>query len=167
MKNRISKSKGKKENLQDLRTFFLACEFKPNSELFSVLDPFAYDIKPAFIHGSLGVISYEPPSYAIIDTEENSPPVFGHILTITHPESVLLLDKIKGAYGPNAYNTHQRRLVHAYTDLNVVHNAWCYVLSEYVLEAYELIEQIELGLWDEDDEDLVQFLERIEGEVDD
>jgi len=160
MKNRIPK-KRKKNKFEDLRTFFLACEFKPNSDLFSVLDPFAYDISPAFIHGSLGIISYEPEAYSIIDAEDASPPLLGYILTITHPETILLLDKIKGVYGPNAFNTHNRVVVKAYTDIDEEHDAWCYLLSEFVLEHYEQIEQVEMGLWDDADDEQIELLERL------
>jgi gamma-glutamylcyclotransferase (GGCT)/AIG2-like uncharacterized protein YtfP len=163
MKHRISKAR---ENPDELRTFFLACEFKPNTPMFSVLDPFAYDIKPAFIYGSLGVISYtgnerHPECYSVIDADEGSSPLLGYIVTITEPDTVNLLDKIKGVYGEDAFNTHQKRTVKAYTDIKVSHNAWCYVLSESVLEQYEQIEQVEFGLWDEEDDDQVNFLEKI------
>jgi hypothetical protein len=161
MKNRIKKHKKNKENLDDLRTFFLACEFKPGSDLWSVLDPFAYDIKPAFIHGSLGILSYDPMTYAVIDIEEHSTPLLGYIMTITHPETILLLDKIKGVYGKESFNMHSKRLVHAFTDVNEVHNAWCYVLNEYVLEMYEQLQMIELGIHDQDEE-LIELLEKIE-----
>lgn len=160
MKNRIPED-AKKKPEDKLRTFFLACEFKPNARLFSVLDPFAYDIKPAFIHGSLGMLSYKPNSYAIIDTDENSSILLGYLVTITEPDTVLLLDKIKGAYGEEAYNTHERKVVQAFTDVDKVQPAWAYVLSEFVLEGYEQIEQVEFGLWDEDDMKQVDFLEKI------
>jgi hypothetical protein len=159
MKNRNRKSK--KVNLANLRTFFLACELKPESDLWSVIDPFAYDVKPAFIFGSLGVISYEPEAYSIIDIDENSSPLLGYICTITHPDTILLLDKLKGVQGPEAFNYHQRKLVHAYTDIEEMHNAWCYVLSEKVLDHYRQIEQIEFGIFEED-EKLIDLLEKIE-----
>jgi len=160
-KNKKSgKGRKKKKNLDDLRTFFLACEFKPGSELWSILDGFAYDIKPAFVYGSLGVIGYKPESYSIIDLNEKSPPLLGYICTITEPTTVTLLDKIKGNLGPDAFNTHDRKLVHAYTDLQTVTDAWAYILSDYVLESYESIEQVEFGIWDHDEEQ-IHLLERI------
>ena len=137
MKNRSKKKK--KQNLKDLRTFFLACEFKPYSELWSVLDGFAYDVKPAFIHGSLGVLGYDPESYAIIDINEEAQPLLGYICTITEPTTLLLLDKVKGFNGKGAFNTHNKRLVHAYTDVEEVTNAWAYVLSDLVLDQHNAI----------------------------
>lgn len=152
MKNRLRREYfGKPEKLANINRFFLACEFKPYSSLWSVLDPFAYNIKPAFMHGRLGVLSYSPDSYAIIDAKTNEEPLLGYLLTISHPDTILLLDKIKGYNGPDAYNTHVRQLVHVYTDVNKVVNAWCYVLSKPVLEAYAQIQQIEFGLWSEDE----------------
>lgn len=163
MKHRISKAR---ENPEELRTFFLACEFKPNTPMFSVLDPFAYDIKPAFIYGSLGVVAYtgnhrQPECYAVVDADEGSSPLIGYIVTITEPDTVILLDRIKGVYGEESFNTHQKRQVKAYTDVKVPQDAWCYVLSESVLEQYEQIEQVEFGLWDEEDDAQVNFLEKI------
>lgn len=160
MKNRIPK-KRKKSKFENLRKFFLACEFKPNSDLFSVLDPFVYDISPAFIHGSLGIISYEPETYSIIDVDDASPPLFGYVMTITHPDTILLLDKIKGVYGPNAFNMHHRVAVKAFTDIDEEHDAWCYLLSDSVLENYERIEQIENGIFDDEDAELIEFLDKI------
>lgn len=159
MKNRIKKDKNK-ENLADLRTFFLACEFKPGSTLFSVLDPFVYDVKPAFIYGSLGIVNYEPEAYSIMEVYDQGSPLLGYIMTITHEDTITLLDKIKGFSGPNGFNTHLRRLVHAYTDVKEVTNAWAYVLSDYVLEAFQSVEQIEFGIWS-DDEKQVALLEKI------
>jgi hypothetical protein len=162
MKKRKSQGKSsKREKVDDIRSFFLACEFKPNSDLFSVLDPFAYDIKPAFIHGSLGIVAYEPEAYAIVDADEKSPPLMGYIMTITHPDTILLLDKIKGVNGPTGFNYHTKKLVHVYTDIDVVQNAWIYILSESALDAYEQIEQVEFGLWDEEDEQQISFLEKM------
>lgn len=159
MRNRIKKKK-KKENLDDLRTFFLACEFKPYSELWSVLDGFAYDVKPAFIYGSLGIIGYNPESYAIIDTTDNNQPLLGYICTISELTTVKLLDKIKGYYGPESFNFHIKRLVHAYTDLETVIDAWGYVLSDHVLESYEILEQVNFGIWSNDQKQ-IELLEEI------
>lgn len=72
----MKRKKRKSKNLADLRTFFLACEFKPSgaNSLWSTFEPFAYDIKPAFIYGTLGMIGYNPDSYAILDVyDEGSP----------------------------------------------------------------------------------------------
>ena len=159
MKN--SKKRSKRNKFKDLRTFFLACEFKPNSDLFSVLDPFAYDISPAFIHGSLGVISYDPTSYAVIDIQDNSEPLLGYVMTITHPDTILLLDKIKGDYGNNSFNMHDRVAAKAFTDVDESQDAWCYVLNEFVLENFEQIEQVEMGMWDEEDDQQIELLEKL------
>lgn len=151
MKNRLRRQFfGKPEKLTEINRFFLACEFKPQSALWSVLDPFAYNIKPAFIFGKLGVISYSPESYAVIESGLTGEPLLGYIVTITEPDTVLLLDKIKGYNGPDAFNMHVRQLTHCYTDLNKVVTAWTYVLSKPVIEAYTQIQQVEFGMWSED-----------------
>lgn len=161
MKNRFGKpGKKKKQSLNDIKTFFLACEFKPGRDLWSVLDPFAYDVKPAFIYGSLGILGYKPESYSIIDVSDEGQPLLGYICTITEPTTKLLLDKIKGFNGDQAFNTHIKKLVHAYTDVEIVTNSWCYVLSPYVLESYEQIEQVEFGIWDHDEKQ-INLLEKI------
>jgi hypothetical protein len=158
MGNRFRKQKKKKVN--NIKNFFLACEFKPNSVLWSVLDPFAYDVKPAFIHGTLGVINYKPEAYSIIDVNDNSPPLLGYVCTITEPTTVTLLDKVKGYNGLNSFNTHIKKLVHAYTDVEEVTDAWCYMLSEFVIESFEQIEQVEYGIWN-DDQKQIDLLEKI------
>lgn len=154
----------KNKKNKKVTTIFLACEFKPNTRMFSVLDPFAYDIKPAFIYGSLGVISYDPISYSIIDANENGQPLLGYILTITEPDTIELLDKIKGYHGEDAFNMHDKKLIKAYTSIEEKQSAYIYQLSEYALAAYSQIEQIELGLWHETDNNQIEFLEKI-GEV--
>lgn len=167
MSDRLGKpKKKKKKSLSDLKTFFLACEFKPDSKLWSVLDPFAYDVKPAFIYGSLGITSYEPESYSIIDIHENAQPLMGYICTITEPTTCLLLDKLKGYNGINTFNTHLKKLVHAYTNVEEVTDAWCYVLSDAVLDAYESVEQVVFGLW-QHDEKQIDLLEKIGESLDD
>lgn len=166
MKNRISKyvkgGKGqKREDVNDIRTFFLACEFKPNAEFWSVLEPFAYNIKPAFIHGNLGIIAYEPAAYSVVEASDECQPLLGYIMTITHTETIMLLDRMKGYMGESSFNTHIRRLVHAYTDVDKVQNAWCYMLSSNVINAYQQIEVVEFGMWDDNDENQVNLLEKI------
>jgi gamma-glutamylcyclotransferase (GGCT)/AIG2-like uncharacterized protein YtfP len=155
MSNRIRREFfGKPEKLTEINRFFLACEFKPRSALWSVLDPFAYNIKPAFIHGKLGVIGYSPEAYSILEAGAGEEPLLGYVVTITEPDTVLLLDKIKGYYGPDSFNTHVRQLVHCYTDVNKVLSAWCYVLSPAVVGVYSQIQQIEFGLWSEDEKQI-------------
>ena len=160
MNNRIRKFWKKPEELADIRRFFLACEFKPNSKLWYVLEPFAYDVVPAFTHGKMGVLSYEPPSYAILTLDEQDEPLMGYLMTITNPEGIFLLDKIKGCNGKNAFNTHFRTLTHVFTEPTQVTSAWCYITSPYVLNVYEQIEQVEWGMW-EQDEQQVKLLEKI------
>ena len=164
MKDRFRKpKKKKKQKLNDIKTFFLACELKPsgpNSLWSACLENFAYDVKPAFIYGSLGVVGYTPDSYAVVDINEAGQPLLGYICTITEATTLLMLDKLKGYNGPDAFNMHNKKLVHAYTDIEVVTNAWCYSLSEFVLESYEQIEQVEFGIWDQDEKQL-NLLEKI------
>lgn len=150
----------KGEKLKNIHCYFLACEFKPYSVLWSVLDPFAYDIEPAYIWGKLGVIGYEPESYSIVTASGNEEPLMGYVFTITHPETALLLDKIKGYHGKDALNFHNKQLTHAYVDGGKVVNAWCYVTSDYVLEAYKEIEEVTYGMWSEDENQL-ELLEKI------
>lgn len=154
------KGRKKKQRLDELRTYFLACEFKPGSDLWSVLDGFAYNVKPAFVYGSLGVIGYKPESYSIINLNDKGQPLLGYVCTITEPTTVTLLDKIKGCMGPDAFSMHTKKLVHAFTDPKTVTDAWAYVLSDMVLESYESIEQIEFGIWDHDDKQ-IDLLEKI------
>lgn len=162
MKNRLGKTCfGKPENIKEINRFFLACEFKPNSDLWSVLDPFSYDTVPAFIHGKLGVINYNPPSYAIVEIGETDEPLLGYLTTITHPQTILLLDKIKGYNGSNGFNTHIRHLTHVYTDKNKIITAWVYTLSKSVISAYQQIEQIEFGMWQENDKNQMALLDKI------
>ena len=158
MKNNKRK---KKKNLEDLRTYFLACEFKPYSELWSVLDGFAYDVKPAYILGSLGIINYDPEAYAIIDVHEHAQPLLGYICTITESTTLTLLDKIKGYNGPDSFNTHTKRLVRAYTDIDEGEDAWAYVLSDMVLDSFSSLEQVDYGLWSEDEQQ-VELLSKLE-----
>jgi hypothetical protein len=162
MKNRISKYfKKKKENtVEEIRTFFLACEYKPEGMFWNVLEPFTYDIKPAFIYGTLGILSYSPESYAIVETNDECQPLLGYIMTITETTTVHLLDRIKHFLGENSYNTHVRKLVHAYTDLNQVTNAWCYLISSHVLNTYQQIETVEFGLVNNDPKQIA-LLEKI------
>lgn len=149
-----------KQKNTEVHKFFLACEFKPGSMLWSVLEPFAYEIKPAYIYGSLGVIAYEPESYSIIDVSEDNPPLMGYVMTITHPETVILLDKIKGYYGKDAFNAHHKIQVKTYTGLGNGRRAWCYILGASVLDSYQQIEQIEFGIWDSDEQQ-INLLEKI------
>lgn len=162
MKNPGKKRRKKRKSLKNIKTFFLACEFKPNgaNSLWSVLEPFAYDIKPAFVYGSLGIIGYEPMAYSIIDMSNDSQPLLGYVCTISEPNTITLLDKVKGYNGENSFCTHSKKLIHAYTDVEEVTDAWAYVISDYVLETYEQIEQVEFGIWDQDEKQ-IHLLEKI------
>lgn len=152
----------RKDPLAELHTFFLACEFKPKSELWAVLDPFAYDVQPAFTFGSLGIINYDPVAYAIIEATPEGNPLLGYIMTITHAGTVLLLDKIKGYNGTDYFNYHLRKIVKAYTDVETDVPAWCYVLSDDVAHGYTSIEQVEFGLHDDQDEQQKALLAKLE-----
>lgn len=145
----------KPERLSEIRRFFLACEFKPRTELWSVLDPVAYDVQPAFIHGKLGIMGYDPACYSIISVDEDDEPLVGYLMTITNPDGIMLLDKIKGFNGKNSYNTHYRCLTHVYTSPEKVITAWSYLISPKILEVfYKQIEQIEWGLWQQDEKQI-------------
>jgi hypothetical protein len=160
MNNRIDQYWKNPESLADIRRFFLACEFKPNSKLWHVLEPYAYDMVPAFTHGKLGVLSYDPASYAILTLDDQDEPLMGYLITITNPDGIFLLDKIKGFNGKNAFNTHYRTLTHVFTEPNKVTSSWCYVINPHVLSVYQQIEQVEWGMW-EQDEQQVKLLEKI------
>jgi hypothetical protein len=149
MSNRIVRS-SKPELVTAVNRFFLACELKPHSRLWSVIDPFAYDVKPAFIYGVMGATNYQPDSYSILEVQTNTEPLLGYLATITEPDTVLLLDKLKGYNGPNVFNVHTKQLTHVYTDVDTIVTAWCYVLSRAVLETYKEIQQVEFGMWSED-----------------
>lgn len=144
----------------DVRQFFLACEYKPGGEFWNLIEPFTYDIKPAYMYGSLGVMSYEPESYSVVEVNEKAQPLMGYLLTITHPETIDFLDRAKYYLGEDAFSFHIRRLVKVYTGPKEVTNAWCYVVSNPVLAAYQQVETVEFGMWD-DDEKQIKLLEQI------
>lgn len=111
-----------------VRSFFLACEYKPGGEFWSIIEPFAYDIQPAFVYGSLGVLGYEPETYSIVETgEEGGQPLMGYLMTITHPETIEFLDRAKYFLGEDAFNMHVRTLTTVFTDIKSSTEAWCYV----------------------------------------
>lgn len=161
--NRISKLWDKPETLSNIQRFFLACEFKPNSKLWYTLESVAYDVVPAFTHGKLGILSYDPASYAILSIDDLDEPLMGYLMTITNPDGVFFLDKVKGFNGKNAFNTHYKVLSHVFTEPDKVTNAWTYVISPYVLNVYEQIEQISFGVWDNDAKQK-QLLNTIQGD---
>jgi hypothetical protein len=155
----LGKSSGEKQ-IRKINRFFLACELKPGTRLFKTeLSDFSYDIKPAFIFGKLGVISYTPNSYSLIKVSGKDI-VVGYMLTITNPDAILLLDKLKSFYGRGSFNYHVRKLVHAYTDPATVETAWAYILSEQTMRYFESIEGVpNSGFWDYTDEPLFNFLD--------
>lgn len=158
--NRLTKFWKEPEPLSDIRRFFLACEFKPHSKLWSVLDPVAYDVTPAFTHGKLGVLSYDPASYAIVSLDEEDEPLMGYLMTISNPDGILLLDKLKCFNGKDSFNAHTRVLTHVFTEPKKVVSAWCYLVTPAVLGVYEQIEQIEWGMWEED-KNQIELLEKL------
>ena len=161
--NRIKNNKFWKndQSPREINRYFLACEFKPNSSLWGAIEPFAYDVAPAYIHGQLGIVSYSPPSYSIVCADKQDEPLIGYIMTITNPDGVLLLDKIKGFWGEESFNCHVRVLQNVYTDTTEVSTAWCYMLSQYVINAYQQIEQVQFGLWADNDQQQIGLLEKI------
>ncbi len=149
-----------------INRFFLACECKPGSPLFSVIDPFAYDVEPAYIFGGLGTLHYDPPSYSIISISDDNEPLFGYILTITHEDTIALLDRLKGFYGHGGFNYHLRISGFAMKEEGEPEKVWIYVATDNVVSVYETIEQIDRGIWNEDDTKLIEFAEKIEQEMD-
>jgi len=145
-------------------TFFLACECKPGTPTFSVLDPFTYDIQPAWTYGSLGILHYDPPVYGIVTTHEDGDPIFGYVMTISHPDTVSLLDRMKGFYGKEGFNMHIRSLVLVNLPEGKEILAWAYMISPSVISSYESIEQVENGLWDNSDTKLLDLEQQLEEE---
>lgn len=131
--------------------FFLACEIKPYTKLFNIIDPFAYDIIPAKLSGYLGILNYDDPVYAITTTKGDLKDfIYGYVITITHPETIQLLDRLKWCFGESCYSVHERILQNALDRDNKEIKCWAYELTDKVLSKYESIEQIEDGIWDED-----------------
>lgn len=162
MNNRISKFLSKQEPVpeEEVRTFFLACEYKPGGTYWNMLEPFAYDIKPAFLYGTLGILSYNPECYSVVEVSDDCEPLMGYICTITHIDTISFLDRTKFYLGEDAFNMHVRKLIKAYTDIKKTTDAWCYLLSMQVLNSYQSLETVEFGLWD-DDEKQAHLLEKI------
>lgn len=145
-------------------SFFLPCECKPGGPGFHAIDPFAYDIVPARINGTLGILHYDPPVYGIA-TISDGDPILGFLVTITHKETVALLDRMKGAFGPDGFNFHTRVMTEAKDANGQPVKCWAYVVTDRVLAAYESIEQVPNGIWDEDKR-LETLLEKLESEED-
>lgn len=149
---------------KQVNTFFLACECKPNTPAFSILDPFVYDIQPAWIYGSLGILHYDPAVYGIVTTHDDGDPIFGYIMTISHPDTITLLDRMKGVYGKDGFNMHTRNLVVVNLSDGKEVLAWAYTISPNVISAYESIEQVENGLWDNTDSKLLDLEQQFDGD---
>lgn len=155
---------GPGKKLEDIKTFFLSCEFKPGGPFWSVVEGFAYDIVPAFIHGNLGIVAYSPNCYAILEEGADHEPLMGYAMTISCPDMIRLLDRMKGFLGENAFNWHVRKLVHAYTSPDKVTDAWAYVLAPTVLQAYQSVETVQNGMYRDDPKEQ-ELLEKVmEGE---
>jgi len=145
--------------------FFLPCEFKPNSmqkEYWSVIEPFVYDVDVAYTHGILGIIGYSPIAYSIVEINSATEPLMGYAMTITHLDTVKLLDKVKGWNGDGAFNVHTRVLIDAYDKNDKSFSAWAYVMSDDALSMYRQIEQVKYGFWDDEDEPQFDLLEKLE-----
>ncbi len=151
---------------QQVNYFFLACECKPGAPGFAVLDPFVYDTKPGWILGTFGIIHYDPAIYAIVTIDDDVDPIFGYMMTISHPDTVSLLDRMKGYYSEEGFNTHIRKLVLVSFEDGKEELAWAYVLSPQVISSYESIEQVDNGIWDSKDTKLLELEERFFEEED-
>lgn len=162
MNNRIARyMKNKENNIEEIRRFFLACEYKPNGDFWNIIEPFAYDIKPAYIYGNLGVMSYEPESYSIVEMNKDCDPLMGYVMTITNPDTIQFLDRAKYFLGENAFNMHIRNLARAYVDTDTFIEAWAYMLSTNVITAYQKVQTVEYGIWDDRDEEQVSLLAKV------
>lgn len=161
----FSASFGKGNN--NLNKFFLACDCKPGTNFFKLIDGFTYDIIPARIPGTLGVINYEPDIYSIT-TIEGTEWIYGYIMTITHEDTIELLDRVKGFYGNESLNYHTRVSVKAETEEGNEYDSWAYLLYHGVLASFESIEQVQDGIWDGDQklEELRAILQNEEDEND-
>lgn len=149
------------ENIEEIRRFFLSCEYKPGGEFWNIIEPFAYDIKPAYIFGTLGIVSYQPESYAIVEVGKDCDPLMGYVMTITNPDTIQFMDRAKYFLGENAFNMHVRSLTRAYIDTDNYIDTWIYMLSQNVLTAYQKMETVEFGIWDDQDEGQAHLLEKV------
>lgn len=136
---------------QKTDSFFLACEFKPGGAHWGVVEPFAYDLRPAFMYGSLGILGYDPMSYAVVEEGKGCQPLMGYLMTITCPDMVQLLDRLKGIMGEGGFSLHARRQIEAFADVGKPQPAWCYMISGPVLNAYQSIETVEFGMTTKDE----------------
>ncbi len=162
----MSKKK-KTKKVSEITRYFLADEFKPsgaNSLWSAVLEPGAYDVKIGYIHGSLGIISYNPKSYAILEIDEEMPPVMGYSFCCTEKNSLDILFKIKGWLGWDAFSFHNKRLVRVYTDESGdnYEDCFCFQLNSKIIEFYASIERVNM-MWDEKDEKQIELLQKIGG----
>lgn len=152
---------GKKENIEDIRKFFLSCEYKPGGEFWNIIEPFAYDIQPAYIFGTLGIVSYHPESYSIVEVGKDCEPLMGYVMTLTNPDTIQFLDRTKYFLGDNAFNMHVRSLAQVHLDEDNYIQAWVYMLSQSVLTAYQKMEVVEYGIWDDKDENQAHLLAKV------
>jgi len=137
----------KKRKKSDTR-FFLACEFRPGGQFWNIIEPFAYEIKPCYTSGLLGILSYGLQSYSLVDLSKVNSPLFGYVMTITHPDTIMLLDTIKRCYGLDFHNTHDRVKIVVNHKNKKKERAWAYLLSAYVLNIHQQIEIVENGIYD-------------------
>jgi gamma-glutamylcyclotransferase (GGCT)/AIG2-like uncharacterized protein YtfP len=99
-------------------------------------------------------MGYDPATYSILSLDESDEPLIGYLMTISNPDGILLLDKIKGFNGKGSYNTHVRSLAHVFTTPDKVLTAWCYTLNPQILATFNQVEWIEWGLWEQDEKQL-------------
>lgn len=145
--------------------FFLACELRSNAkkkDFWNIIEPFAYDIEPAYVKGLFGRIAYDPDCYAIVAFEGNNF-VIGYSMTITNADTISLMDKMKGFNGEFNFSLNHRVQTTIYNETSSF-DGWCYILSDESLNSYRQIEQIQYGLWD-DDAVLFDFLDALEDKI--
>ena len=161
MNNRFDLDINKSKKVKKINSFFLPCELKPYTPLFnSTIGEFCYDIQPAFCFATLGITSYKPNVYSIIKIGGESP-VFGYLVTITNPDCIILVDRLKAFYGPGTININVRWVTPVYTDPSTVIDAWVYVLSDAVIEKFETIEVVKDGFHDYTDEKLFDYMDKL------
>jgi hypothetical protein len=138
----------KKRKKSDNR-FFLACEYRPGGQFWNIIEPFAYEIKPCYTPGLLGIISYGLQSYSLVDISKVNAPVFGYIMTITHPDTIMFLDNVKRCFGFEFHSSHERVQIIAHHKNKKKEKAWTYMLSAHILNLHQQIEIIEDGIYDD------------------
>lgn len=160
MKNRIFEDK---TEFSGIKSLFICDEFQPGAPYWNIISPFAYDIKPSYILGTLGKLFDN--SYSILELSDDPDClIFGYTMTITEPLTIQLLDKLKCFQGFNALSFHYKMVVKTYTENSKKSKkAFCYILSPDCLDSFESIKSIERGIWRTDDKVLTDFANKVVG----